>query len=113
MFSTPFGIIGIHTRSKLKRPCRRLRVLNAFRHHRNSHSRLHRASAPTPHVLNAFRHHRNSHSVETEKTVSPIKSAQRLSASSEFTQSSSQSICADSTCSQRLSASSEFTLGRN
>src|SRR6266511_640107 len=84
MCSTPFGIIGILTSAcsanirevncaqrlsassefSRQRPaslCGQQSVLNAFRHHRNSHlpSLYHHASLS---VLNAFRHHRNSHS---------------------------------------------------
>ena len=85
-------------------------VLNAFRHHRNSHSRqTRRYPKPADRVLNAFRHHRNSHHVSpghkrridlcstpfgiigilTLKVLSNrrgLSRAQRLSASSEFSQ---------------------------
>ena len=60
--STPFGIIGIHTR--LMATLTRVRVLNAFRHHRNSHT------------------------VSDNAEDLPI-SAQRLSASLEFSQDGS------------------------
>jgi len=59
--STPFGIIGIHTRK-------------AGAVWRTAHGR----------VLNAFRHHWNSHSLQAF-SFHPSSSAQRLSASLEFT----------------------------
>src|SRR5205807_857354 len=58
--STPFGIIGILT-AQTSPPTRQPSVLNAFRHHRNSHSDMTFGPGPAPPVLNAFRHHRNSH----------------------------------------------------
>ncbi len=129
--STPFGIIGILTFAKTQFISNIILVLNAFRHHRNSHSVstsrfglcfacstpfgiigiLTRANdVPNPNrnvVLNAFRHHRNSHARTTANknrsamcstpfgiigiltivdaiTGRPQLSAQRLSASSEF-----------------------------
>src|SRR5207253_2021075 len=42
-------------------PSLRLHVLNAFRHHRNSHLCQSTYQHPRLIVLNAFRHHRNSH----------------------------------------------------
>jgi hypothetical protein len=39
MCSTPFGIIGILTRRRWQAKARE-DVLNAFRHHRNSHTRI-------------------------------------------------------------------------
>jgi len=59
MCSTPFGIIGIHTD-----------LMN------DEH--------PTEIVLNAFRHHWNSHVLESQRRPHGW-SAQRLSASLEFT----------------------------
>src|ERR1700741_3490415 len=84
MCSTPFGIIGILT-TQIGFVWPSMFVLNAFRHHRNSHTtttkpsptetgcaqRLSASSEFSPSlvlptgakqaVLNAFRHHRNSH----------------------------------------------------
>src|SRR6266446_4538178 len=59
-------------------------VLNAFRHHRNSHGlSIPAIGTPKTCVLNAFRHHRNSHYPDGTKQIQGY-SAQRLSASSEF-----------------------------
>src|SRR3990172_7925175 len=81
--STPFGIIGILTlgaSTLFSFPS----VLNAFRHHRNSHAEaLFSGRRRSLLVLNAFRHHRNSHG-PTWGTTLPVTRAQRLSASSEF-----------------------------
>ena len=82
--STPFGIIGIHTSPPISCFSCLSSVLNAFRHHRNSHS--------------------SAHSFTSRR-----RSAQRLSASSEFTRSSTASFIAAQSGAQRLSASSEFT----
>src|SRR5688500_20320308 len=49
------------------------RVLNAFRHHRNSHYEQARGEGIAMHVLNAFRHHRNSHSVNGYSLKTLIK----------------------------------------
>src|SRR6185312_11978856 len=85
MCSTPFGIIGIHTIAE-ERELPDCPVLNAFRHHWNSHSLFQPRKLPTPCaqrlsasleftlfriflivsqrlVLNAFRHHWNSHAL--------------------------------------------------
>ena len=105
--STPFGIIGIRTSdsaiSETSRICaQRLsassefahgepeetknlrRVLNAFRHHRNSHFRGRSDVLALLTVLNAFRHHRNSHAMVARLHSLNTQGAQRLSASSEF-----------------------------
>jgi len=81
--STPFGIIGILTSSPGIGTLYR-GVLNAFRHHRNSHSQRPADAEVLRSVLNAFRHHRNSHSNRTSSWRRRLISAQRLSASSEF-----------------------------
>ncbi len=85
MCSTPFGIIGILTlkwsprlsrfsraqrlsassefsQTKLASASKPFLVLNAFRHHRNSHASRTVMWNRFRFVLNAFRHHRNSHS---------------------------------------------------
>src|SRR5713101_2932324 len=104
--STPFGIIGILTEGRRDELSEEF-VLNAFRHHRNSHCAMYALTpriklCSTPFgiigiltvlhhrfvlrrflVLTAFRHNRNSHRVHREK-LAPNKCAQRLSASSEF-----------------------------
>ncbi len=109
MCSTPFGIIGILT-CTVRRMKSEIPVLNAFRHHRNSHifmgmwwcmglmcstpfgiigilTGAWMASTPDGFfVLNAFRHHRNSHSGMPVISLT-FFSAQRLSASSEFSRS--------------------------
>src|SRR5688572_29203973 len=59
--STPFGIIGIRTLVRLSRTEAPIAVLNAFRHHRNSHFISKTLLLLIEFVLNAFRHHRNSH----------------------------------------------------
>ena len=65
-------------------------MLNAFRHHRNSHRRRSfPRSRAQRRVLNAFRHHRNSHISLARAGISSWGSAQRLSASSEF----SRAVC--------------------
>ncbi len=58
-------------------------MLNAFRHHRNSHVGEQAVKEADREVLNAFRHHRNSH---PRNCLLPFRKtcAQRLSASSEF-----------------------------
>src|SRR5437773_2267316 len=61
-------------------------------------------------VLNAFRHHRNSHDRSSRRSPRLRRCAQRLSASSEFTLSRSSKSSPSNSCAQRLSASSEFTL---
>jgi len=67
MCSTPFGIIGIHTRRFDSRDRQRCaRVLNAFRHHWNSHERARHIRRMGAIVLNAFRHHWNSHTLRRE-----------------------------------------------
>jgi len=108
--STPFGIIGIHTsevggglfiklsgaqrlsasleftqeqRAAIREAGRF--VLNAFRHHWNSHGPLTYVPGEDSLVLNAFRHHWNSHRVATPKAACIGCRAQRLSASLEFT----------------------------
>src|SRR6266704_1913639 len=109
MCSTPFGIIGILTQKWTLVSSEIHRVLNAFRHHRNSHSQQHENHPITIPVLNAFRHHRNSHSLTTNSArvwcfvlnafrhhrnshrrgtnrTTSLSCAQRLSASSEFSQ---------------------------
>src|SRR6202040_1653339 len=58
--STPFDIIGILT-NQLCDTCNAHWVLNAFRHHRNSHPYCRDMEWVRCSVLNAFRHHRNSH----------------------------------------------------
>jgi len=60
MCSTPFGIIGIHTK-QIDFGVREVLVLNAFRHHWNSHPYLTTSRTVPQSVLNAFRHHWNSH----------------------------------------------------
>src|SRR5688500_20336788 len=60
--STPFGIIGIRTLLLSYPLAQTVLVLNAFRHHRNSHLGTHPTYWCHQDVLNAFRHHRNSHS---------------------------------------------------
>ncbi len=97
-------------------------MLNAFRHHRNSHDDLDNAlggmlTCSTPFgiigiltraavacreekrcVLNAFRHHRNSHA----SMIGPVAlslSAQRLSASSEFSHTELGWLDGDAECS--------------
>jgi len=59
-------------------------VLNAFRHHRNSHRLVGADGRVRNAVLNAFRHHRNSHPCGVLHRLAEYR-AQRLSASSEFT----------------------------
>ena len=59
--STPFGIMGILTRQSEEGVYRPLKVLNAFRHHGNSHQTTKAPQVRVPDVLNAFRHHGNSH----------------------------------------------------
>ncbi len=49
------------TLTKWQHATRHVHVLNAFRHHRNSHRLAGVSYACTGWVLNAFRHHRNSH----------------------------------------------------
>ena len=49
------------------------RVLNAFRHHRNSHDDHPIEIAVDVAVLNAFRHHRNSHNAATKMSVDILK----------------------------------------
>ena len=117
MCSTPFGIIGILTgvtfhvskenqcaqrlsaSSEFSRPppqrsCqRRNQVLNAFRHHRNSHAAENVFRIAELLVLNAFRHHRNSHGPSQILTRRHLAGAQRLSASSEFSLRWFQSPC--------------------
>ncbi|MCU1263780.1 MAG: hypothetical protein JWM21_98, partial [Acidobacteria bacterium] len=107
--STPFGIIGILTRSA-GRCLSRIRVLNAFRHHRNSHTQQHQKAKQESAVLNAFRHHRNSHGVVHGDFLGAKAGAQLLSASSEFSQALLLSLFLSLICAQRLSASSEFSL---
>ncbi len=72
------------TRDRVPGRCRDLNVLNAFRHHRNSHLHVGAQARRWTNVLNAFRHHRNSHTSSRCAKLAPI-CAQRLSASSEFT----------------------------
>jgi len=85
-------------------------VLNAFRHHRNSHMRAVSSGVGAVSVLNAFRHHRNSHSRLPAPPPTRITSAQRLSASSEFSRVATANFTRAIICAQRLSASSEFSL---
>src|SRR5688500_1882341 len=61
-------------------------------------------------VLNAFRHHRNSHDWCYRRTSSRDLSAQRLSASSEFAPRHASHLLVPPRRAQRLSASSEFAL---
>ncbi len=131
MCSTPFGIIGILT---LEPVCSRVRgssaqrlsassefslhldgvrkqiklVLNAFRHHRNSHARREGFRTQGNRVLNAFRHHRNSHKIR------PCNANRVRPCSTPFgiigilTPKSHRDRCSYR-CAQRLSASSEFS----
>ena len=46
-----------------------LLVLNAFRHHRNSHRPKHGSKEEARNVLNAFRHHRNSHALNHQQGI--------------------------------------------
>src|SRR6266700_4080724 len=85
MCSTPFGIIGILTQS---RNTTRNVLISAQRLSASSEFSL-GSSIPKQrpkHVLNAFRHHRNSHSIFAFVSLMPCSCAQRLSASSEFSQ---------------------------
>src|SRR5688572_20024632 len=86
--STPFGIIGIRTprweeilertasaqrlsassefaQRNRERGAKVSLVLNAFRHHRNSHRLYPHVHVRRAGVLNAFRHHRNSHKLRS------------------------------------------------
>ena len=107
-------------------------ALNAFRHHRNSHKYLSLMSFfililrstpfgiigilthwrdgkdPKEPALNAFRHHRNSHKIFPCEQL-PADSAQRLSASSEFSLCVPPGSVTYNRGAQRLSASSEFS----
>ncbi len=134
--STPFGIIGILTHServlwpqdacaqrlsassefsrrKLSSHANEFDVLNAFRHHRNSHVLGQNTERVALFVLNAFRHHRNSHGLAHKGRQSFIDGAQRLSASSEFSRARGQLAHIKFERAQRLSASSEFSLNNS
>ena len=129
--STPFGIIGILTLPH-GRPGSEHVVLNAFRHHWNSHlpvARLamHLYACSTPFgiigiltfarelalserkVLNAFRHHWNSHR-DSSSRPARFNCAQRLSASLEFSRAARAGVDPVGQGAQRLSASLEFSL---
>ena len=109
MCSTPFGIIGIRTR--FPRPCAGCRYFGAQRLSASSEfaprqvvDRVQRVI-----VLNAFRHHRNSHPGAESLWNDVANSAQRLSASSEFARYDRlERTRSERLCAQRLSASSEF-----
>ena len=96
--STPFGIIGIRTRRAKETLASKVGVLNAFRHHRNSHAVGLTETRDYRVVLNAFRHHRNSHTPMVFTTCGS-NGAQRLSASSEFAQHRLRESALDSECS--------------
>src|SRR5688572_23027854 len=94
---------------KVGSPTRRNDVLNAFRHHRNSHFSPLLKEVLCQQVLNAFRHHRNSHTIllyhhlpvtlcSTPFGIIGIRTIRSLTAD------------AGPTSAQRLSASSEFAL---
>ena len=97
-------------------------MLNAFRHHGNSHvvvvaiavelvgcstpfgimgilTGTRGATSSGPFVLNAFRHHGNSHPNSRRSTLRFLISAQRLSASWEFSPSRTVSSRTNSACS--------------
>ncbi len=50
-------------------------------------------------MLNAFRHHRNSHITKWTTPLARMDGAQRLSASSEFSHLPSRALCSNYTCS--------------
>jgi len=106
--STPFGIIGIHT-APSGTAVTHQEVLNAFRHHWNSHRLVTGQIHIKVMVLNAFRHHWNSHSRRSSDIILEAECAQRLSASLEFTRGPGTRFPTTSNCAQRLSASLEFT----
>ncbi len=131
MCSTPFGIIGILTTAAhathhkqscaqrlsassefspgfAPRPSLKALVLNAFRHHRNSHLLDLQGSSGMGLVLNAFRHHRNSHLRETDALRFELRCSTPFGIIGILTRAEMSSR-ADSTCAQRLSASSEFS----
>ena len=91
--STPFGIIGILTLQAPGRGQRSRPVLNAFRHHRNSHRKRQnsaekkRRGCSTPFGIIGILTHR------VEVNQNRIECAQRLSASSEFSLSRDESDC--------------------
>ena len=87
--STPFGIIGIHTRRQSRQDLEPVHVLNAFRHHRNSHS------------ASSFRFMFASFRCSTPFGIIGIHTAGG-------TRHRHAGFCA-----QRLSASSEFTHAKN
>ena len=82
-------------------------MLNAFRHHRNSHSTGRAPACAPPQVLNAFRHHRNSHAHEDFVYLRGCPCSTPFGIIGIRT----RSITFDTylcPCAQRLSASSEF-----
>ena len=81
--STPFGIIGIPTNRRGDADDSK-DVLNAFRHHWNSHGSARSFDEADGDVLNAFRHHWNSHNRFERSKGNDSLRAQRLSASLEF-----------------------------
>src|SRR5687768_7926499 len=109
MCSTPFGIIGIRTLSQHVHQAGIRAVLNAFRHHRNSHpvteaNGVSRVMCSTPLGIIGIR------TGLIDALGDAPKSAQRLSASSEFAPDSTGVLSSRSLSAQRLSASSEFAL---
>ena len=85
-------------------------MLNAFRHHRNSHLRagaIYRAFIGSAQRLSASS---EFSPCASSLTKSAIKCAQRLSASSEFSPPNLAKHIQRNSCAQRLSASSEFSL---
>ena len=107
--STPFGIIGIRTG---RATCASVATFSAQR--LSASSEFAHAFCATlregVNVLNAFRHHRNSHNAPPRRRGCGLVCAQRLSASSEFALAHSRYLCCAISCAQRLSASSEFAL---
>ena len=112
-------------------------MLNAFRHHRKTHTSWLKTNQPTTRVLNAFRHHRKTHCGIQRAEVHPLFScstpfgiigrltAPLLNTDLRFLVCSTpfgiigrltSSPCATSaakTCAQRLSASSEDSPAGN
>src|SRR5206468_3881609 len=84
--STPFGIIGILTRPS--HPTRKKSLCAQSLSSSSEFSRIAQiVSVKNKFVLNAFRHHRNSHQKAIQRHSRAYRSAQRLSASSEFSPS--------------------------
>jgi len=131
MCSTPFGIIGIHTIAE-ERELPDCPVLNAFRHHWNSHSLFQPRKLPTPCaqrlsasleftlfriflivsqrlVLNAFRHHWNSHALPVTLFTSIVLCSTPFGIIGIHTHKAAGFAIYPTNCAQRLSASLEFT----